>query len=158
MPRTRLVFAIGVSVWSALLSGSQAGSSAALPSALRAHLTDEPFGIVTSVRGLPLGVRDELRTLFGMATLEIADPGDATGAPNLPIRRLVAAGCARDNHCLVHYERGGAARAWPVALFHWTPATTRLEWGGTAAGPLANIEDVRKAILAGAIKGANTVW
>jgi hypothetical protein len=39
-----------------------------------------------------------------------------------------------------------------VALFHWTPAATRFEWGGTAPGGLATIDEVRNAILSGAIK------
>jgi hypothetical protein len=43
-------------------------------------------------------------------------------------------------------------------LFHWTPAATRFEWGGLAPGGLATIDDVRKAMLSGAIKGPNTRW
>jgi hypothetical protein len=135
-----------------------------VPAKLRAHLSEERFRVVTSTTGLPLGVRDELRTLFGSATLDIAEPGaefQATGTtakPGLHSRRLAAAGCAADHHCLVYYERGGSAHTWHAALFHWTPAETRFEWGGTAPGHLATIEDVRKAILSGAIKGPNTVW
>ena len=121
-------------------------------------MKDERFGIVTSIRGLPLGVRDELQTLFGSQSLDIAEPGaefqatDVIVNPRLPIRRLVAAGCSID-HCLVYYERGGIAHTWHVALFHWTPAATRFEWGGTAPGGLATIDDVRNAVLSGAIKG-----
>ena len=61
-------------------------------------MKDERFGIVTSIRGLPLGVRDGLQTLFGSQTLDIAEPGaefqvtDVIANPRLPIRRLVAAG------------------------------------------------------------------
>jgi hypothetical protein len=88
-------------------------------------------------QGLPLGVRDGLQTLFGSQTLDIAEPAaefqvtDVIVNPKLPIRRLVAAGCTID-YCLVYYERGGIAHTWHVALFHWTPAATRFEWGGTA--------------------------
>jgi hypothetical protein len=126
-------------------------------------LRDEQFGIVTSVRGLPLGVRDGLQKLFASLDLDIADPGgefqvgDPTPNPKPASRRLVAAGCSRD-HCLVYYERGGSARTWLVALFHWTPAATRFEWGGTAAGGLKTIDEVRKAVLSGAIKSPNKVW
>jgi len=56
----------------------------------------------------------------------------ATANSALPIRRLVTAACAPDQHCLVYYERGGQSRSWVAALFQWTPAATRLEWGGTA--------------------------
>jgi hypothetical protein len=162
MRRTRLVCAIGVSVWSAVVAGNQAAAPT-LSGAVRAHVQDEAFGIVTSIRGLPLGVRDELQTLFGSPTLDIAEPGadfQATGAmvnPKLPIRRLVTAGCSID-HCLVYYERGGAARTWRAALFHWTPDATRFESGGIAPGGLVTIDDVRKAILSGAIKGPAKVW
>jgi hypothetical protein len=77
--------------------------------------------------------------------------------PNLPTRRLVAAGCSTD-HCLVYYQRGGIAQTWHVALFHWTPAATRFEWGGTAPGGLATIDDVRSAILSGRVKGRAGIW
>jgi hypothetical protein len=102
--------------------------------------------------------------MFGGAVLQIAEPGaefqatDVIAKPNLPIRRLVAAECSRDNHCLVYYERGGVAHTWHVALFHWTPDATRFEWGGQAPGTLGTIEDVRHALLSGAVKGANGVW
>ena len=131
MRRTRLLCAIGVSLWAAVVAGNQTAPPVALSGALRAHVKDERFGIVTSIRGLPLGVRDGLQRLFGSQTLDIAEPGaefqvtDVILNPKLPIRRLVAAGCSTD-HCLVYYERGGIVHTWQVALFHWTPAATRL--------------------------------
>jgi hypothetical protein len=164
MRRTRLLTAIAVSLCSAVVAWGQPPASGALPAALRAHLQDERFEIVTSIRGLPLGVREDLQRLFGSGTLDIAEPGaefQGTGAAanrQLPTRRLVAAGCSRDFHCLMYYERAGNARAWLVMLFHWTPAATRFEWGGTAPGGLATIEDVRKAALSGAIKAAPASW
>jgi hypothetical protein len=163
MRRTRLLCAIGVSFWSAVVAGSQAAAPVVLSLGLRAHVRDERFGIVTSIRGLPLGVRDGLQTLFGSQALDIAEPGaefqvtDVIVDPKLPIRRLVAAGCSTD-HCLVYYERGGIAHTWQVALFHWTPTTTRFESGGIAPRGLASIDDVRNAILSGAIKGPTKSW
>jgi hypothetical protein len=158
MHRTRLLCAIGVSFWSMGIAGSQTTAPATLSPELRAHVRDGRFGIVTSIRGLPLGVRDALQTLFGSQTLDIAEPGaefqqtDVIVKPNLPIRRLVAAGCSTINYCLVYYERGGFAHTWHVALYHWTPAATRFEWGGSAPGGLKTIDDVRNAIVSGAIK------
>lgn len=160
---TRLFCAIGVSLWSAVATGSQAAPTDALSEAQRAHLKNERLEIVTSIRGLPLGVRDGLQKLFGSQALDIAEPGaefqvtDVVVNPKLPIRRLVAAGCSTD-HCLVYYERGGIAHTWQVALFHWTPAATRFEWGGTAPRGLATIDDVRNAALSGAIKSPNRLW
>jgi hypothetical protein len=160
---TKLICAIGVSLWSALAAGSQATDAGALSGALRARVQEDRFDTVTSIRGLPLGVREELQKLFGSRSLDIAEPGaefqmtDAIVNPKLPIRRLVAAGCSID-YCLVYYERGGTEHSWQVALFHWTPAATRFEWGGTAPGGMATIDDVRKAILSGRIKGQPKLW
>lgn len=157
------LYGIVVSLWSAVVVGNQTVPSQTLSAALRAHVKDERFQIVTSIRGLPLGVRDKLQMLFGSQTLDIAEPGaefqvtDVIVNPNLPHRRLVAAGCSIE-YCLVHYERGGRAHTWHVALFHWTPEETRLEWGGTAPGGLTTIDDVRNAILSGVIKGPASFW
>jgi hypothetical protein len=152
-----------VSLWSAVVACSQAVPPVALSGALRDLVKNERFEIVTSIRGLPLGVRAGLQTLFGSQTLDIAEPAaeiqvtDVIVNPKLPIRRLAAAGCTID-YCLVYYERGGADHTWHVALFHWTPAATRFEWGGTAPGGLTTIGDVRKAILSGAIKDPAPFW
>ena len=161
MRRLPLLCTVGLSLWSAI--GASQTPPSTLSAALRAHLKDERFGIVTSIRGLPLGVRDALQALFGTPALDIAEPGaefqvtDSVVNPRLPIRRLVAAGCSID-HCLVYYERGGIAHIWQAALFHWTPAETRFEWGGNAPRGLATIEDVRNAMLSGAIKGPVRFW
>ena len=163
MRQIRPLCAIGVSLWLAVAAGSQAPNAGALSGALRAHVQGERFQVVTSIRGLPLGVRDGLQTLFGSRGLDIADPGaefrmtDVVVNPKQPIRRLVAAGCSTD-HCLVYYERGGTVHTWQVALFHWTPAATRFEWGGTAPGGLTTIDDVRNAILSGAITNPAKLW
>lgn len=163
MRLTRLFYAISVSLWSAVVVGGQAPSAVALPAALRAHVTAEQFGIVTSIRGLPLGVRNELQRLWASQTLDIAEPGtqfqrtEAGTTPGLPIRRLVAAGCSAD-HCLVYYERGGRSHTWLAALFLWTPDATRLEWSGTAPAGLTTIEDVTRAALSGAIKSPVSAW
>jgi hypothetical protein len=162
MSMTRLLCAIGVSLWSVVVAGSQATPSGALSVELRGSVRDERFGIVTSIRGLPLGVRGALQTLFGSESLDIAEPGarfqvNERSVSRLPTRRLVAAGCSYER-CLVYYERGGAMHTWHVALFHWSPDATKFEWGGTAPGGLVTIDDVRSAILSGAIKGSAGPW
>jgi hypothetical protein len=160
---TLLLCAINVGFWPAVGAGSQAAPSGQLSGELRAHVKDDRFQVVSSLRGLPLGVRLELQTLFGTQTLDIAEPGadfqasEVIVKPDLPIRRLAVAGCSYE-HCLVYYERGGNARTWRVALFHWRPEATRLEWGGVAPGGLMTIDDVRRVILSGAAKGAAGPW
>jgi hypothetical protein len=142
---------------------SQTTVPAALPGTLRDHVKAERFEVVTSIRGLPLGVREGLQTLFGSQTLEIAESRaefqgtDVIATPKRPLRRLVAAGCSND-HCLVYYERGGSDHTWLVTLFHWTPAETRFEWGGHARGGLATIDEVRNAVLSGLVKGPVSLW
>jgi hypothetical protein len=134
-----------------------------LPGTLHDHLKDERFDIVTSIRGLPLGVRDGLQTLFGGYSLDIGESGSdiqgagAAAATKLPLRRLVAAGCSPD-HCLVYYERGGGTSTWLVALFLWTPAATRFEWGGSARSGLGTIAEVKGAVLSGAVTGPVSSW
>ena len=154
--RTALFCAIAMSLWPVVTACIQMPGANALPGSLRAHMSEDRFDVVTSVRGLPLGVREELQTLFQSTFLDIADPGaafratDAVSQPNLPTRRLAMAACSID-HCLVYYERGGSARTWHVTLFHWTAAATRFEWGGIAPGGLGTIDSLRKAALSGAI-------
>jgi hypothetical protein len=158
-----VLYAIASSLCLLVVAGGQTPGPVVLSGTLRAHVKNERFDTITSVRGLPLGVRDELQRLFGSPTLDIAEPGapfratDVILNPKLPTRRLVAAGCSTD-HCLVYYERGGIAHTWQVALFHWTPAATRFEGGGIAAGGFASIDDVRNAVLSGAIQGPTKFW
>ena len=155
--------AIVLSMWSAVAAAGQTNAPPTLPEAVRSHVKAERLDVVTSVRGLPLGVRDELQTLFGSSTLDIAEPGaefqgtKAVANPYSPTRRLIAAGCSID-HCLVYYERAGRPNTWLVALFHWTPGGTSLEWGGNARGGMTTIDEVKNAVLSGAIKGPVKVW
>lgn len=157
-----VLLVIGVAIVSGAAYARQTLVTGRVSAAQATHLQNDRLQLVTSIRGFPLGVRDGLTTLFG-GGLDIADPGAefqttaiATKA-GLPVRRLVLGGCSMD-HCLVYYERGGGARSWRVALFHWTPDLTRLEAAGEAPGGLASIDDVRKALLSGAIKGPAKVW
>jgi hypothetical protein len=149
-----------MSLWSETTAARQ---PAALPRDLRDHVQNERFDAVSSLGGLPGGVRAELRTLFGGQTPDIAEPAAPfqaereTAGSKLPLRRLVAAGCSRED-CLLYYERGGSARTWRVVLLHWTPSATRVEWGGIAPGNLTTIHDVRRALLSGAIKGSAGPW
>lgn len=159
---TRLYCAIGLGLLAVVIVGGQADRSGALTAELKTRLRDDRFGIVSSVRGLPLGVRSSLQTLFGSDSLDIAEPGarfqeKERTVSSLPTRRMAAAGCSYE-YCLVYYERGGTRHTWHVALFHWTPEETRFLWGGVAPGGLGTIDDVRRAILSGAIKGSTGSW
>ena len=163
MQRPRLLSLIGVTLWLAVANGSQRTPAAALSKELRTHLETDRFQIVASIRGLPLGVRDALEKLFGSDSLDIAEPGaayqetDVVADPQLPTRRLVAAGCSGGG-CRVAGVGGGRAHRWVVAVGHWGPAGRRGEWGGIARGGLSTIEDVRKTVLSEGIKGHPRTW
>jgi hypothetical protein len=163
MRLTQLLCAIVIGVSPAVTSGRQAARASALPDAVRMHVQNERFQIVTSIRGLPLGVRNELGALFGTYSLDIAEPGTAfqdsgtADQSTRPVRRLITAGCSYD-HCLVYYERGGARRSWRAALFHWTPDATRFEGGGSAPGGLETVDAVRAVVLSEALRDAEGLW
>jgi hypothetical protein len=164
MRRTQILFTIQAGFLAMMVAASQAAPQTAVSPELRAHVQAERFQIVTSIRGLPLGVRIALQTVFGSSSLDIAEPGTEfqlsegnVNTKQLPIRRLVSAGCSYE-HCLVYYERGGTSHTWRLALFHWTPDATRLEGGGIAASGLTTIEDMRSAFLSGTLKDPAGLW
>jgi hypothetical protein len=159
----RLLFLLG-GITLSVASAAIGQTSSSLTASLRDHVKEERFEIVTSIRGLPLGVREALQTLFGSGGLDIAESGaewqgstSSAATSKRPLRRLVAAGCSID-HCLVYYERGGSEHNWLATIFYWTPAETRFEWGGRAPGTLTSLADVKKAILSGTVKGPVTSW
>jgi len=150
----------GACVCQGVSAAAQSAAPVRLPGELQAHVKSERFQAVTSVRGLPLGVRDAMRALWGTPVLDIVDPDGSQpsdNGPNQSNRRLVAAGCSSD-HCVISYELGGRSRSWRVVLFHWTPSGTRFEWGATAPRRLATMEDVLNAALSGSIEGPTTSW
>jgi len=155
--RAQSLCVLGLIVWSA----TTARAAGVLTQELRRHLLDERFDVVSSLNGLPAGVRAELRTLFNSKTLDIHDAGTRSRA-NVPAagaesRTLVAAGCSRDD-CLLYYELAGSTRGWRVVLVHWTPEFTTLEWGGAAPSNLSTFDEVRGALLSGRIKGSAGPW
>ena len=157
----RFVCAISVCCCSFGACSRQSLGAVRMPGQLQAHIKRERFQVVTSVRGLPVGVRDGMRMLWRSKALDIADPdarpNDSGNDSNLVSRRLVAAGCSRD-HCLVYYELVGQKRTHRVVLFRWTPSATQFEWGGTAPAGLENVDDVLNAVVSGAIQGPTTSW
>lgn len=154
-----LVSSLALSLAAAYAIGGQAvDPTTAVPDALRTHLGSERFSPLTTVAALPAGLRTELNNLFGGKTLELAEPGapfqatDVMVTPRLPPRRLTAAGCSAD-HCLVYYERGGFAHVHYAVVFKVSKEGTRFEFGGRAAGGLADLEAVKDAIVTGKVLG-----
>ena len=163
MARRILGGGVGIGWALAATALAQPPVSPTVASAVQAHVRAEHFQPVTAVRGLPLGVREELQRMFGSAAMAIADPGapfqatDDISDPTLPIRRMNVAGCSQD-HCLVYYERGGIAHTRYAVLFHWTPDHTRVEAGGSAPAGLRTVDELRTAVLSGALKSPGRYW
>ncbi len=154
-------FALGCALAATALAQVPVSPTVAAP--LRAHVRNERFQVVSSVRGLPLGVREELQRMFGSSAMAIAEPGapfqftDVITDPTLPIRRMNLAGCSQE-YCLVYYERGGISHTWYAVLFRWTPDRTRVEVGGTAPAGLRTVDELRDTVLSGALKGPGRYW
>jgi hypothetical protein len=151
---------VGLAVWAtATVSGQTA--VVALSPELRRHVVAGRFDVVSSLNGLPAGVRAELRTLFSSKTLDIHDAGTTPRATaqsvGAELRTLIAAGCSRED-CLLYYELAGRTPQWRVVLIHWTPEVTTLEWGGAAPAGLSTVDEVRTALLSGRITGSGGPW
>jgi hypothetical protein len=159
MRRTRLLCAIGVSLWAAVVAGNQVAPPVALSGALRVHVKDERFGIVTSIRGLPLGVRDGLQTLFGSQTLEIAEPGAEFQVTEVILNEAADPSAGRGGATVTasYYERGGIV-TWQVALFHWA-RRPRLDSSGAVSRRAASRQSTTFGTpSSGAIKSADRFW
>jgi hypothetical protein len=134
-----------------------------LSAAQRAHFQTEEFSAVGRVAVLPAALRQGLQELFGAPSLELAEPGaefqatDVISKPNLPIRRLILAGCSAD-HCLVQYERGGIAHTYQVALFSLSKSAAKLDWGGRAPGPAGTLGQLKEMVLAGEVDEKSAYW
>jgi hypothetical protein len=143
--------------------GQSPAAPLTLTEAQRAHLRTEQFARVTSVAALSSEVREALRVLFRSPTLELAEPGaefqvtDVIFKPNLPIRRLILAGCSND-HCLVYYERGGIAHTFSVVLFRIDKGAAQFEWGGIAPRDVQSLDELKALMVDGKIKGGMSYW
>lgn len=74
----------------ALLASQQASPAAALSPAMRTHLQSEQLQIVTSIRGLPLDVRERMQEMFGSSTSTspiLAQSSDGMTRPAAPCPR-----------------------------------------------------------------------
>jgi len=71
--RAPLLCVIGVSLWSAATVARQAAPPATLPPELRAHVQTGRLDMISSIRGLPLGVRNEMQWLFGGGDLRVVE-------------------------------------------------------------------------------------
>jgi hypothetical protein len=124
-----------------------------LSPSLRQHFLEGNFTLIKRVKALPRPVLQVFSEQGGSRFL-LADPGkkfeatDAIDDSNIPQKRLIFAGVL-DDKCFVHYEQGGIAHSYVLALFRLTSNDT-IEplWRGYC-GPAANIQDLRSQVAKG---------
>ena len=114
---------------------------------------DGDFSLITDVKSLPRPVL-QVFTEVGGSRLLMANPGkrfeatDVIRDATVPRKRLIFAGVL-DDRCFVHYEQGGIAHMYILALFNLTSAEgAKPVWRGYC-GPAANIHDLRSQVDSG---------
>jgi hypothetical protein len=123
---------------------------AGMSSVERRDFLDANYTILRKVADLPPGIR-KLYTVNGGSRVAIADPGEKFEATDvitdrdLPRRRLIFAGVAGDR-AFVHYESGGFAHSYLIALFRLkSPDLAVGLWSGYR-GPAKSFEEVRHLV------------
>ena len=159
---------IGIAVLALLMLGEpnddqRQAVPSTLPASARAHLKSETLAPIAHVGDLPPAVQKALTAFFGSERLDMAEPGadfqstDVIMTPNLPVRRLIAAGCARDL-CLVHYERGGVAHSYQVVLLSLSKEKAQPQWGGLTSGPVPSLAELKSLVVEGRVRGRVPNW
>jgi hypothetical protein len=111
------------------------------------------FSTIKKVRNLPAPVLRAF-TEKGGSRLVMADAGKAFQATDviyfdLPYKRLIFAGVSSEK-CFVHYEQGGRAHLYRLALFTLTSKDSMKPiWLGHCKGRAARLEDLRSWLADG---------
>lgn len=116
------------------------------------------FLIIKDVNNLPPPVLWAFTEQHGSRVV-MANPGkkfratDVVVDPTLPYRRLIFAGVSGDR-CFVHYEQGGLAHSYLVALFQVTSKDNMKPiWRGYCWEPATSFEELRSWLLDGKCSG-----
>jgi hypothetical protein len=152
------MFLAHVGAWVAGIMLAQAAASADalhLDASVRHAILTEHFRTVVHVRDIPKGVMDAAAAARGpeYATqpLEFADPGeefqvtDVIVNRRLPGRRLIFA-LASDDYWLMHYESGGIAHTFHLAIFAIHGGKARFVWHAEVRHKLGSIDDLRRLL------------
>jgi hypothetical protein len=93
------------------------------------HIT---FTQANEVKLLPKAVLDEFPSgiVDSKADFQVTD---VVVGKLLPTRRFIVAGIS-EKYCLVHYERGGIAHSWLIALFILSKDKAKLVWVSMVPG------------------------
>jgi hypothetical protein len=117
-----------------------------------AHFLEGNYTSITSVEALPALVAKAF-TEKTSSRLLLANPGerfevtDVISDPSVPRMRLLFAGI-RNDQVFVHYEQGGRAHFFIVALFRLASANEMEPfWQGFCVSPAHNITELRSKIM-----------
>lgn len=118
-------------------------------------LTKDVFRSVSRVKQLPQSVKDWFAQRATDPKSYLADAGQkyqegCIVEKGLAPRRLILAGTA-DDHCFVHYEKGGRGRSYHVVVFRLSGDKAKLAWHGVARSKVTNLDQLRRNIAAGTL-------
>jgi hypothetical protein len=114
------------------------------------------FNAVHEVKSLPQAVRSEIG--------DLAEPGasfqstDVIRGKGLPSRRLIFAGLS-DKYCIVHYERGGIAHSFLVAVLGLSNGKANVVWVANTER-MGDLRELKTALEAGKLPNelGRTTW
>jgi mono/diheme cytochrome c family protein len=121
----------------------------------KAHVLDGEFSIEKNVTRLPDSLKAVFAHLTGETDFKMANPGekyqetDVVAEPGLPIRRLLFAGTSKEKY-FIHYEKGGIAHTYHVAVFAVNPeGKVNFLWGGPGTHAATDLAQLRTMVFAG---------
>jgi hypothetical protein len=125
-----------------------------LSAAEKAHILDGDFSIEKNVNRLPDSLKSAFANLAKEVDFKMANPGekfqvgDVLYEPGLPRRRLIFAGISKDRY-FIHYEKGGRAHSYHLAVFDVNPqGKVHFLWGGPGS-PANDLAQLRTMVTAG---------
>jgi hypothetical protein len=124
----------------------------------RREIASEDFHAVKKVSQIPQTVIDAAGAARGegpnVPALVIAEPGapyqatDVISGPPLPGRRLVVAWTG-DSTWILHYEAGGVAHTYHVAVFDVVEGKAKFLWQARVREKLTSVDELRTLIRHG---------
>jgi hypothetical protein len=143
------------------LYGHQVGKKEQQPVRIDLSAVGQPgqnvmFNAVDQVKSLPQAVRNEIG--------DLAEPGesfqstDVVRGKRLPSRRLIFAGIS-ERYSIVHYERGGIAHSFLVAVVELSNGKANVVWVSNA-GHMADLRELKTTLEAGKLPNelGRTAW
>lgn len=131
-----------------------------------AKLRSEHFVEVHDVEAFPTSCKEGFARLTGEPSFSLANPGqpyratDALASPTgLPWRRLIVGAVSKDR-CVIHYERGGFATLYAVAIFDLSQVgAPRFIWGAVNVGNQPDLRTLISKIVEGTFEpGKGRSW